>query len=152
MLHADRPVSRSVIESGGSPKGRDVQAMLGTARGVARVSLGAVRTYLRFCRVYQKAPRVSELARQLGGSRGTLIRAFKEQLGTTPARCLRQDQIARAKDFLRRGWSIERVAREACYGTRRAFFRSFRAETGMTPEAYRIEQNVTRQPRGDFHP
>lgn len=110
----------------------------------ARISLEAVGNYLRSCRADQCAPRVSELARKLGISRGTLIHAFKELQGTTPAKYFREQEIVRAKELLRRGWSIERVAREAGYGTKRSFFRSFRAATGTTPDTYRIEQTVSR--------
>jgi len=81
----------------------------------------------------------------LGVSRGTLINAFKKLRGATPAKYLHEQQVAHAKELLKRGWSIERVADEASYGTKRAFFRSFRAVTGTTPNAYRIEQTVSRQ-------
>src|SRR6266566_835765 len=49
----------------------------GIPRGVPRVSLAGVRSYLRFCEVKRTAPRVSELARKLAVSRGTLISAVK---------------------------------------------------------------------------
>jgi AraC-like DNA-binding protein len=117
-------------------------------RGAARISLAEVRAYLRSCEVERIAPRVSELATTLGVSRGTLIRAFKGIQGTTPSKYLHERQVARAKEFLNRGWSIERAAREAGYGTRRAFFRSFRTVTGTTPNVYRIGQSVPRQPHG----
>jgi AraC-like DNA-binding protein len=108
------------------------------------VSLGAVRAYLRSCFAGQAAPRVSELAQTLGVSRGTLIHRFKELRGTTPAAYFKAEQLARAKQFLDRGWSIDRAASKAGYATKRTFFRSFHDATGLTPSAFRKrEQNVT---------
>jgi AraC-like DNA-binding protein len=114
-------------------------------RATAYLSLDAIGAYLRSCLADRTAPRVSELARKLRVSRGTLITFVKKLRGTTPAKYFRQRQIQLAQKLLRRGWSIERVARYAGFGTRRTFFRSFRTETGVTPDAYRIEQNVPRQ-------
>lgn len=60
----------------------------------------------------------------------------------TPVKYFQQRRVERAKDLLRRGWSIDQVFRDAGYGTRRAFHRSFRFVTGTTPAAYRAEQDV----------
>ncbi len=119
----------------------------GTAPRSGPISLEAVDEYLRSCFVRETPPRVSELARALGVSRGSLIKTVKDLRGTTPAKYFRQKQVARAKQLLDRGWSIERVVREAGFGVKRSFFRSFHAETGITPTRYRIEQSVTRQRR-----
>jgi AraC-like DNA-binding protein len=57
---------------------------------------------------------------------------------------LKAKQLARAKQLLDRGWSIDRAARKSGYATKRAFFRSFHDATGSTPEQFRRrEQNVT---------
>lgn len=138
-VEVENPVQISLRRSGGC-----------TRRAAARVTISAINAYVhsRFAR--EAVPRVSELARGLGVSRGTLTSAIKRLEGVTPARHLRRRKTACAEELLKQGVTIERVAREACYGTRRAFFRSFQAETGMTPATYRIEQNVTKQPRKDF--
>jgi AraC-like DNA-binding protein len=102
-----------------------------------------IDAYVRSCFAREAVPRVSELARELGVSRGTLISAIKNLEGVTPVKYLRRQKALRAEELLRQGLVIERVAREACYGTRRAFFRSFLAETGITPATYRLKQNVT---------
>jgi methylphosphotriester-DNA--protein-cysteine methyltransferase len=117
-------------------------------RKADRISVAAINRYVRSCFARATTPRVSELAQKLAVSRGTLISAVKKLTGTTPAKYFRQQQVHRVKGFLRRGWPIELAAREAGYGTRRAFFRSFRTVTGTTPNVYRIEQSVPRQPRG----
>ncbi len=116
-------------------------------RGVTWISTAAIEAYLRICFVTRTPPRVSELAQRLGVARGTLVTAVKETRGTTPAKYFRMKQVALAKKLLERGWTIERVAREAGYGTRRAFFRSFHEVTGVTPGAYRLERNVPRRRR-----
>ena len=130
----------------GPANGNDTMAQ--TLQRADRVSLAAIDKYLRSCFARAAEPRVSELARRLAVSRGTLISAMKKLSGITPAKYFRQRQVERAQEFLLRGWPIEGAARQAGFGTRRAFFRSFRAQTGMTPNTYRIEQSVPRQPRG----
>lgn len=116
-----------------------------TTRETSHVTLAAIDAYLRSCLSDQTPPRVSELAWTLKVSRGTLISSFKKLRGTTPAKYFRQQEVQLAKELFQRGWSIERVAKQSGFGTRRTFFRSFRTETGMTPNAYLIEQNVPRQ-------
>ena len=112
-------------------------------RGAARVSIAAVDRYLRSCLTQHARPRVGELAERLRVSRGTLTESLKRVRGVTPARYFGDQQIAKAKQFLRLGWPTERVVRRLGCGSRRTFSRSFRAATGKTPAAYRSEQNVT---------
>ena len=120
-----------------------------TRRQAARVSVTAIDAYLRSCLIEGHRPRVSELARLLGVSRGTLIKAIKRLQGMTPGAYLKRKQITCAKGLLRRGWSIEQTARRAGYGTERTFFRAFRDATGVTPAVFRAsERNVRRQPSG----
>ena len=102
--------------------------------------IGSVETidrYLRFCFTRETSPRVSEFARTLGVSQATLVKAVKMSRGTTPAKYLKARQLACAKQLLRQGLSMERVARRAGYGSTRALFRSFKAATGRTPAAFR---------------
>jgi AraC-like DNA-binding protein len=116
-----------------------------TSRGASRVSIDAVDRYFRSCVLRGRPPHVSELAERLGVSRGTLIQTLKRLQGVTPAQYFREQRLTKAKHFLRRGWPIDRIVRRAGYGTRRTFFRSFRAAAGKTPAAYRSEQNVISQ-------
>ncbi len=125
----------------------DMRQPHGRTRQGAPVSATAIDEYLRSCLIEGHRPRVSELARMLGVSRGTLIKAIKRLQGMSPGAYLKREQIACAKRLLRRGWSIERTARRAGYGTVRTFFRVFREATGMTPATFRdSEQNVSRHP------
>lgn len=116
-------------------------------RETSHIALPAIEAYLLSCRAARTAPRVSELARRLSVSRGTLISSVKKLRGITPAKYFRQRQVQCAKELIQRGWSIEIVAKRSGFGTTRTFFRTFRTETGTTPDAYRIEQNVPRQRR-----
>lgn len=120
-----------------------------TPRQAACVSASAIDEYLRSCLMEGHRPRASELARMVGVSRGTLIKAIKRLQGMAPGAYLKREQIACAKRLLRRGWSIERTARRAGYGTVRTFFRAFREATGVTPAVFRErERNVRRRPSG----
>lgn len=119
----------------------------GRTRQAAPVSATAIDDYLHSCLMEGHRPRVSELARMLDVSRGTLIKAIKRLQGMTPGAYLRQEQLSCAKRLLRRGWSIERTARKAGYGTVRTFFRAFSDAVGVTPAVFRArERNVTRHP------
>lgn len=110
-----------------------------------RISRAAIDAYVGSSFARKATLRVSELAQELGVARGTLVDTFKQLHRMTPGKYFREQQVRCAKELLRRGWSIERVASHAGYATRRAFCRSFRAQTGMTPTAYQLEQNVPRQ-------
>jgi AraC-like DNA-binding protein len=117
------------------------------SRGVDRISIGAIDKYLRACLAARTPPRISELAKKLGVSRGTLVHSVSDLVGLVPSEYFRRQQIERAKKLLDRRWSIGSVAVHAGFRTRRTFFRSFRAATGKTPAAYRFEQNVTGRTR-----
>jgi AraC-like DNA-binding protein len=107
-----------------------------TKRG-KEVSVEAIDSYVYTCLERATPPRVSELARTLGVSRRTLMKDFRQLEKMTPSGYLKRKQIARAKLLLLRGWSVQRCAFAAGFGTPRSFFRSFRAIVGMTPAAYR---------------
>jgi AraC-like DNA-binding protein len=83
----------------------------------------------------------------LGVSRGTLTKAFKELKGTTPAAYLKATQLEHAKELLRGGSSTRRAGREAGYGTKRTFLRSFRAGTGTTPSTFKSVNKMSPRQR-----
>jgi AraC-like DNA-binding protein len=115
-------------------------------RGAGRISPAAIDSYFEACLAAETTPRVSELARDLHVSRGTLVTAFKALQRITPAKYFRQRQIASAKQLLLGNRPVEWVAHRVGYGTGRAFHRAFQAITGKTPGGYRIEQSVSRRP------
>ena len=97
-----------------------------------------VEEYLRACFRAHTAPQVTELAKQLGVSRFTLNKQFRQQHGISLGAYLKQQQIAYAMELLRTTeLSIANVAKAAAFGRRRSFHRAFKRATGMTPAAYR---------------
>ena len=111
------------------------------------ISLVRIDRYVRACLTRRSPPRVSELARYLGVSRGTLTTKIKKLCGTTPGVYLKSKQLAKAKSLLCHHMSINRVAWQAGYGSRRAFFRTFGALMDKTPATYQVEQSVSRRTR-----
>jgi AraC-like DNA-binding protein len=100
--------------------------------------LDRIEAYIdaRFTR--ESPPRVSELAQVLGLTREQLMVTFFEHLGVKPAVYLRRQQIAFAKQLLRRTkFRVDRVGYMVGFGTRRTFFRVFLRLTGLTPALFR---------------
>ena len=97
-----------------------------------------VRAYVRYCLANSSAPRVSELAAFLGMSVYQLRVRVGEQFGTAPSQYLKNEQINCAKKLLRTTkLSSAVIAERAAYGSEKAFNRSFKHETGVTPGEYR---------------
>lgn len=98
--------------------------------------------YLEGCFARQTSPRVNELARGLGLSGKELAKACRRETGTSAADILRQAQIQRAKALLRLTvLSLNQVAYQSGFGTRRTFFRTFRSVVKITPRRYRRERD-----------
>lgn len=98
----------------------------------------AVEEYLGRCMSAEEPPRVSELATLLGVSRETLSRDFATTYGTPLSAYLKKRQVAYAKVLLARSnVSTTRIAYLCGFGTRRTFYRSFKRETGLSPDQYR---------------
>ncbi|MBQ0912695.1 MULTISPECIES: GlxA family transcriptional regulator [Streptomyces] len=78
------------------------------------------------------------MAARSGMSERTLSRRFREQTGTTPLQWLLRARVRRAQYLLENGdHSIERIARQAGFGSPTAFRERFRRVVGTTPHAYR---------------
>jgi transcriptional regulator GlxA family with amidase domain len=78
------------------------------------------------------------IAARAGTSTRTLNRRFREQIGTTPVRWLQRARIRRAQHLLETtAHPVERIARQAGFGSPTAFRDSFRRVVGTTPHAYR---------------
>lgn len=82
--------------------------------------------------------KVAHVARHVGVSRSRLDEKFMEVLGHTPHEELVLAHLARARQLLvDTAWTMERVAREAGFGTSRTLYRTFIERLQMTPAAYR---------------
>ena len=92
---------------------------------------------------HRDPPRLKELTRALGLTRLTLTHASWATYGLPPAAYLKGRQVEHSKQLLAdTHLNLTRVAYEAGFGTRRTFFRAFRAVTGMTPSEYRKAQHT----------
>jgi transcriptional regulator GlxA family with amidase domain len=78
------------------------------------------------------------MAARVGMSERTFSRRFREQTGTTPLQWLLRARVRRAQYLLENGdHSVERIARQAGFGSATAFRERFRRVVGTTPYAYR---------------
>jgi transcriptional regulator GlxA family with amidase domain len=78
------------------------------------------------------------LAERAGMSERTFSRRFREQTGTTPLQWLLRARVRRAQYLLENtDHSVERIARQAGFGSPTAFRERFRKVVGTTPYAYR---------------
>jgi transcriptional regulator GlxA family with amidase domain len=81
---------------------------------------------------------LGDMAERAGMSERTFSRRFREQTGTTPLQWLLRARVRRAQYLLENSdHSIERIARQAGFGSPTAFRERFRRVAGTTPHAYR---------------
>ena len=81
---------------------------------------------------------VHQMAQHCGMSERTFNRRFREQTGTTPLQWLLRARVRRAQYLLENtGHGIDRVARQAGFGSPTAFRERFRRVAGVAPQAYR---------------
>ncbi len=100
--------------------------------------LRQVNAYLKECFKGQSAPHVSELAITLGCSVSTLSRRFRSRVGVNLSDYFKDQQVACAQRLLRyKRFNVDRIVKQAGFGTRRTFYRAFKRRTGITPSEYR---------------
>lgn len=83
-----------------------------------------------------KSPPVSDLANQIGVTRGHLWRVFMEVRGVSPKEYALERQMEAAKEHLLAGSSITNLAQKCGYSNGSSFGRAFRAYAGMSPSMY----------------
>jgi len=104
----------------------------------APLSVSRIHVYVVDCLKRESPPRATELADWLGVSRMTLMRWFRDELGTTPSAYLREARVRYAQRMLRAtSLSTTAVAYRSGFGTRRTFYRAFRNHTTLTPAQFR---------------
>ncbi|MEU5224262.1 helix-turn-helix domain-containing protein, partial [Streptomyces toyocaensis] len=78
------------------------------------------------------------MAARAGMSERTFSRRFREQTGTTPLQWLLRARVRRAQYLLENSdHTVERIGRQAGFGSPTAFRERFRKVVGTTPHAYR---------------
>ncbi|ANS70077.1 AraC family transcription regulator [Streptomyces lincolnensis] len=78
------------------------------------------------------------MAARSGMSERTFSRRFREQTGTTPLQWLLRARVRRAQYLLENSdHPVERIARQAGFGSPTSFRERFRRVVGTTPQAYR---------------
>ncbi len=81
---------------------------------------------------------VNVLADQLAMSRSTLIRIFKHELNTTPAKYIENIRIETAQRFLQMtNMSLDQIATKCGFTSADVFRRVFQRKWGMSPLSYR---------------
>ncbi|GGQ14017.1 AraC family transcriptional regulator [Streptomyces griseomycini] len=81
---------------------------------------------------------LAAMAARAGMSERTFSRRFREQTGTTPLQWLLRARIRRAQYLLENSdHTVERIGRQAGFGSPTAFRERFRKVVGTTPYAYR---------------
>ncbi len=81
---------------------------------------------------------LAALAARSGMSERTFSRRFREQTGTTPLQWLLRARVRRAQYLLENSdHPVERIARQAGFGSPTSFRERFRRVAGTTPQAYR---------------
>jgi len=88
-----------------------------------------------------------ELAAHCGASESTLLRAFRKELGCTPAAYWRTRKLDESLVLLRGGrHSVAEVAAEVGYDNTTAFGHAFRIRFGQPPSTFRPQRPVRRAP------
>ena len=89
---------------------------------------------------YSSGLQVTDIAKYLNVDRSYLYTLFKENLGVSPKQFLDQFQVSRAKEELMlTNSTIGHIAHVCGFQDTQRFTKVFKAQTGLTPSAYRKE-------------
>ncbi len=92
-----------------------------------------------------EAPRLDQLAFDLGVSTSHLSMTFRDEVGETPGQWLMHERLDAACRMLEQGRTTRDIAWDLGYSTPQNFATSFRREFGMTPTDFRdYVQGVSR--------
>ena len=111
-----------------------------------------VEAYVTRCRDRATAPRVSELAYELGISRVTLNARFQEMSGTSLSEYFAMQRAVAATTLLvQSDLKTEDVAVRAGFGTPRTFHRAFARRFGVSPGQYRTMIKMSEGDLDSYH-
>lgn len=80
---------------------------------------------------------VESVCDAIGVSRTWLSREFKQKISMTPLEYIHRQRLEKAKQLIMKGLSLEDVATQSGYYSRRSFTEVFKAYEGMTPSRFR---------------
>ena len=97
--------------------------------------------------------RIPDIVRHSGISRTLLQRRFQDTLGRTPLEEIHRQKIELTSDLLRNTLlTIDEIAEKCGFSDSTQFTKLFRRKTGLTPSAYRKQQNPSRPfEKENFH-
>lgn len=87
---------------------------------------------------YRLSPTASEIAREVGVSRTTLLTAFKKYTGQTLGSYMQKCKLMAAISAMKSGESEYAAAEKAGFGEASSLIRAFKARFGLTPKKYLI--------------
>lgn len=93
-----------------------------------------------------QAPSLDQLAAPFGLTKYQLLRRFQRAYGLPPHAWLIQQRVERARDLIRRGWSLTDAAADSGFADQSHMTRSFARQFGFTPGAWRLAA-ASRRPR-----
>lgn len=86
---------------------------------------------------------IGDMAEATATSRSGLNRKMKSLLGVTPLDFIREARIRKACQMLKNGASVNDVAYTCGFSDPKYFGKCFKAEMGMTPTEYKVENSAT---------
>lgn len=85
---------------------------------------------------------IGDLAEATATSRSGLNRKMKSLLGVTPLDFIREARIRKACQLLSEGLAVNDTAYSCGFSDPKYFAKCFKAETGMTPKEYKVENSA----------
>ena len=85
---------------------------------------------------------IGDMAEATATSRSGLHRKMKMLLGVTPLDFIREARIKKACQMLKDGATVNEVAYHCGFSDPKYFGKCFKAEIGMTPTEYKVENSV----------
>jgi AraC-like DNA-binding protein len=132
---------RSMVTAPQIPDERRGVRPTGQARGVGEEDTARdiiLEKINRFVRQHLKeAPTIGDLAEELGYSVSHLRAVFRNQLGVSLGKYIRESRLSHAASLLQStGKNVSEVAEESGFKSLFAFSRAFKRAYGMAPKAY----------------
>ncbi|MBZ7672068.1 AraC family transcriptional regulator [Klebsiella grimontii] len=109
----------------------------------AALSQTSARLFSRLATNLQAPPTLDSLADEFALRKETLIRAFKQDTGLTPASFINIARIEFAKTRLRAGDNIADVGYQAGFADQSHFHKTFVSYTAATPRQYAQSRSIT---------